>query len=71
MIGIRGNGDVIASIDNSVVTDHSGKQYQCTVRRADCDILCEKSSQYPLRCISFKSTIRSHIKVMRGQPHVS
>ena len=62
--GARGNGDVIASIDNSVVTDHSGKQYQCTVRRVDCDILCEKSSQYPLRCKScqsFRSTLRSMV----------
>ena len=31
--GARGNGDVVAFIDKSFVTDHSGKQYQCTVRR--------------------------------------
>ena len=62
--GARGTGDVIASIDNSVVRDHSGKQYQCIVRRVDCDLLCEKSSQYPLRCKScqsFRSTLRSMI----------
>ena len=62
--GARGTGDVIASIDNSVVRDHSGKQYQCTVRRVDCDLLCEKSSQYPLRCKScqsFRSTLRSMV----------
>ena len=60
--GERGNGDVVAFIDNSLVTDHSGKQYQCTVRRVDCDMLCERSSQYPLRCKScqtFRSTLRS------------
>ena len=28
--GARGTGDVITSIDNSVVRDHSGKQYHCT-----------------------------------------
>ena len=62
--GAWGNGDVITSIDNSVVTDHSGKQYQCTVRRVDCDMLCERSSQYPLHCKScqpFRSTLRSLI----------
>ena len=62
--GARGTGDVIASIDNSVVRDHSGKQYQCTVRRVDCDLLCEKSSQYPLHCKScqsFRSTLRSMV----------
>ena len=37
--GAWGNGDVIAFIDKSSVTDHSGKQYQCTVRRVDCDML--------------------------------
>ena len=50
MRGARGNGDVVAFIDKSSVTDHSGKQYQCTVRRVDCDMLCERASQYPLRC---------------------
>ena len=62
--GARGNGDIIASIDNSTVVDHSGKAYQCTVRRVDCDVLCEKSSQYPLRCQScqaFRSTLRSMV----------
>ena len=60
--GARGNGDVVAFIDKSYVTDHSGKQYQCTVRRVDCDMLCERSSQYPLRCKSCQSlrpTLRS------------
>ena len=62
--GARGNGDVIASIHNSAVIDHSGKQYQCTVRRVDCDMLCEKSSQYPLHCRScqsFRSTLHSMV----------
>lgn len=60
--GEKGNGDVVAFVDNSLVTDHSGRQYQCTVRRVDCDMLCERSSQYPLRCKScqtFRSTLRS------------
>ena len=60
--GARGNGDVVAYLDNSVVTDHSGKQYECTVRRVDCDMLCEKTTQHHLRCKScqsFRSTLRS------------
>ena len=62
--GARGNGDVVAFVDNSLVTDHSGKQYRCTVRRVDCDMLCERSSRYPLRCKScqaFRSTLRSMV----------
>ena len=55
MRGARGSGDVVAFIDKSSVTDHSGKQYQCTVRRVDCDMLCERSSQYPLHCKSCQS----------------
>ena len=55
MRGARGNGDVVAFIDKSSVTDHSAKQYQRTVRRVDCDMLCERASQYPLyaaNCVS-------------------
>ena len=60
--GLRGTGEVVAFIDNSVVTDYNRKEYQCTMRRADCEILRERSSQYPLRCKycqSFRSTLRS------------
>ena len=60
--GERGHGDVVAFIDNSPFTDHSGKQYQCTVRRADYEVLCEKSSRHPLRCKScqsFRASLRS------------
>ena len=68
--GASSNGDVVAFIDKSSVTDHSGNQYQCTVRRVDCDMLWERSSQYPLRCKScqsLRSTRFAHwslIKVM-------
>ena len=60
--GARGNGDVVAYIDNSVVTDHSGKQYECTVRRVDCDMQCEKTTEHHLHCKScqsFRSKLRS------------
>ena len=51
-------------VDNSLVTDHSWNQYRCTVRRVDCDMLCERSSRYPLHCKScqaFRSTLRSMV----------
>ena len=59
--GVRGNGDVVAFIDKSSVTDHSGKQSQCIVR-VDWDMLCGRSSHYSLRCKScqsLRSTLRS------------
>ena len=62
MSGARGEGDVIAVVDDSVGTDCHGSQYDCTVRRVDCSILCEKSGQYPLRCKPCQrlhSTLRS------------
>ena len=49
--GARGCGATVAFIDlSSPVFDSSGSYYQCTVRRVDCDILCERSGQYPSRC---------------------
>ena len=70
------NGDVVAFIDKSSVTDHSGKQYQCTVRRVDCDMLCERSSQYPLRCKLCEllgSTLRSLVSCQSNESdsHIS
>ena len=63
MKGARGNGDMIVFVDHCSVTDDCGKQYQSTVRRVDCELLCERSSQHPLRrcrlCQSFWSTLRS------------
>ena len=70
MRGGRGNGDVVAFIDKSSVADHSGKQYQYTVRRVDCDMLCERSSQYPLRCKScqsMRSTLRSLVSCQSNE----
>ena len=68
--GGRGNGDVVAFIDKSSVTDHSVKQYQCTVRRVDCDVLCERSSQYPLcykSCQLLRSTLRSLVSCQSNE----
>ena len=59
--GAGGAGDV-AFIDASPVVDTTGKAYDCTVRRVDCELLCERSGQYPLRCNScqpYRSTLHS------------
>lgn len=61
--GAGGAGDV-AFIDASPVVDTTGKVYDCTVRRIDCELLCERSGQYPLRCNScqpYRSTLRSAV----------
>ena len=61
MKGARGLGDTVAYVDNSPAVDAGGKLYQCTVRRVDCDVLCERTGQYPSRCKTcqaFRSTLR-------------
>ena len=55
MKGESGCGDVVAFVDHSPVFDASGNYYQCTVRRVDCHILCDRSGQYPSRCKSCKA----------------
>ena len=52
MKGARGNGDVIAFIDHYSVTDHCGKQYQSTVRRVGCEVLCDRFSQHATNRVS-------------------
>ena len=61
--GAGGARDV-AFIDDSPVVDTTGKAYDCTVRRVDCELLCEHSGQYPLRCNSYqpyRSTLHSAV----------
>ena len=61
--GERGKGDTVAFIDNHPVNDCSGQSHPCTVRRVDCDILCNPS-RYTLRCKScqlFRCTLRSSV----------
>jgi len=48
----RGRGDVVAYVDKTPGIDSTGKTFQSTVRRVDCDILCEKDGCYPKRCSS-------------------
>ena len=70
--GGRGNGDVIASIDNCKVIDYSGKLHTCTVRRVDCEMLSENSkcTPYLLRCRSCQSlreTLRSIVSCQSNE----
>lgn len=70
--GARGNGDTIAFVDNSSVVDSTGKGYSCTVRRVDCDVICEHTGQYPLRCKecqTFRSTLRASVSRQKGDSH--
>ena len=41
MKGQRGGGDTVAYIDEHPVVDSRGHSHHWTVRRVDCDILCE------------------------------
>ena len=55
--GDRGRGSVVAYIDNTKVIDSQGKSYCCSVRRTDCDIICD----IPVRCKpcnSFRDSLR-------------
>ena len=64
MKGERGTGDRIAFIDSTSVVDSKGQSYPCTVRRVDCDILCDPEGPYPQRCRpcqSFRSTLHSSL----------
>ena len=62
MKGQRGRGDVVAYVDPIQVVDTTGKEFLSTVRRTDCDVLCEKDGSYPKRCSScqsYRSALRS------------
>ena len=70
--GTRGAGDRVAFIDSSPVVDSSGKCYNITVRRVDCEVICERAGQYPLRCTScqaFRSTLRSSVSRLKTDSH--
>lgn len=58
----RGSGETVAYIDRVPTTDWTGKLCNCTIRRVDCDIICESRGLYPHRCKScntFRSTLRA------------
>ena len=64
MRGERGHGDVVASIDDIHVVDPWGDQYEQTLRRSDCALLCKLSTEYPQRCTAcklYRKTLRACI----------
>lgn len=74
--GEQRKGDTVAFIDNHPVNDCSGQSHPCTVRRVDCDILCNPS-RYTLRCKSCQlfrctCTLRSSVnRVTNVDDHTS
>jgi hypothetical protein len=48
--GQRGYGETVVFVDERPVIDSRGESHPRTVRRVDCDILCEPSGRNPLRC---------------------
>ena len=74
MKGQRGSGDTVAFVDKHPVIDSRGHSHPCTVRRVDCDLLCEPCGQYPLRCRScqlFRSTLRSSVSRLNESDQTS
>ena len=69
--GARGDGDVVAIMDDMAVQGPDGEQYTSTVRRLDCSLLvCLKGKKYPSRCKScqmFRKTLRSIVSRQEGK----
>lgn len=62
--GARGSGATVAFIDSTQVTDSTGQHYSRTIRRVDCEVICERSGKYPTRCKACqtcRSTLRSSV----------
>ena len=70
--GARGNGDTIAFLDHKPVINSDGQSHPCSVRRVDCEVICEPTDPYPLRCQvcqSFRPTLRAiRSRVRRDDP---
>ena len=74
MKGGRGNRDVIAYIDTCPVIDSKGQSYPRTIRRVDCDLVCEAVGSQPVRCRvcqSYRSTLRSILYRQRDKSYDS
>lgn len=70
MKSARGNGDVIAYIDNCTMIDSKGHSHPQTVRRVDCDIICKSTHSHHVRCKScqsFRSSLRASLSRQRGK----
>lgn len=64
MKGERGHGDTVSFIDDTAVIDSEGRSYSCSVRRTDCEMICERKGIYPTRCKtcnSYRDTLRSSL----------
>ena len=64
MKGSRGSTETIAFIDCNPVINPKGQTQTCTVRRVDCDVLCNQVGYFPhpcQSCQSFRSTLRSSL----------
>ena len=62
--GQRENGPVVAVLENNPVKDTTREIYSQTIRRVDCEILCESVVSAPLhcdRCKSLRGTLRSAV----------
>lgn len=55
MKGQQGRGDVVAYVDPTPVFHTTGENFPSTVRRTNCDVLCEKKDCNPKRCSSCQS----------------
>ena len=67
--GERGHGYVIASIDNHEVIDVQGETYPCTLRRNDCDILCERERCNPSN--GNRNSLRSTLSKQQCEDYTS
>ena len=61
--GNRGNGEVVAFVDEYPVVSSSSRPFPSTIRRVDCDIVTgHNGDDYPAQCgacNAFRSTLRS------------
>ena len=62
--GEKGKGEVVAEVDGEPVVDGKGNEFDCTVRRRDCSVLCVQTSGQNHRCKScqaFRVTLRGMV----------
>lgn len=67
MRGERGHGDVVASIDNTVVTDEQGQRHSCTLWRTDCEVLSSIEGGRCKPCSNYRNTLRSALSRQQRQ----
>ena len=60
----KGNGEPVVFIDNVSILDSSENRQPHTLRRVDCDLLCEPQGRYPLQCRPCISIIPVNIVIL-------